>query len=141
MPDIRARAAQQNKHAFDEDTAVLPALLFNAADVGDDLVQYMTNFGRYTIPREYPMAQPCELYGLAVNLLRFVVPAGGSIQAVVIRNGRALKDLTVTYGPGDTGVRRTSGRASLEAGDTIDLQVTTSGLGSDVEISATIGMR
>jgi hypothetical protein len=119
----------------------LPVFKFNAADVADNTVQYLTDFGRYTIVREYPIATRCEFHSLAVNLLRFVVPPGGSIVAVVLKNGAPVDELSVTYSPGQTGVLLARGRKKFSAGDTFDLQVTTSGLGSATEISATIGVR
>jgi hypothetical protein len=142
MADIKPKVAPaQSSQPSRDESGPLPGFKFSAASVADDTVQYLTDFGRFTVPRGYPVAVSCEFHGLAVNLSRFVVPPGGLIIAQLLRNGSPVKDLVVTYSPGHTGVRRTHGHARYEAGDTFDLQVTTSSLGSDVELSATIGVK
>jgi len=93
----------------------------------------------------YPDAVPRNLRNLAVNVLGYIVPSGGSILVELLKNGAAVPGFSVTYGPGTTGVlTATTAPVLFAIGDTFDLRVTATGLGVSevpgVDMSATIGV-
>ena len=53
----------------------------------------------------YPSPSPRNLFNLAVNLGEFVVPEAGSFIFEVLANGVFIPGYSITFNPGDTGVK------------------------------------
>jgi hypothetical protein len=95
----------------------------------------------FTAPN-YPVAHAFDARNLATNILQgSVVPVGGSIVFELLRNGVLVPGFSITYGPGEGGIKTVeAGPAAYAIGDTFDLRATSSGLVvDDVNVSATIG--
>jgi len=99
-------------------------------------------------PASYPVAVTHSLRNLATNLL-FQVPQGeGPIVIQLLKNGIPVLGFTITYGPGESGVKAVLAGPEVFVGgpptpDVFDLQVTTTNItsvGSAVNLSATVGV-
>jgi hypothetical protein len=113
------------------------------------LVTYLTDFGvglgsgsMITTAPSYPVAVPHNLRNLSTNLLGAVVPVGGSILVELLKNGIPVPGFTITYGPGENGVKSVvAGPVAFAIGDRFDIRVTASALVLIAEnLSATVGV-
>lgn len=100
--------------------------------------------GPFFVAPNYPVAVAHSLVNMATNLLQgFVIPTGGSMVFELLRNGVPVPGFTITYGPGESGVKSVlAGPQAYAVGDTFDIQVTTSGaaISAGVDVSATVGV-
>ena len=105
-------------------------------------------------PFAYPIASSFTFVSFATELLTtynpddspgppFIVPVGGLVTFQVLHSGVAVPAFTITYGPGEGGVKSLSALVELFAvGDTFDVQMQTSGFHiGDVSVAAAIGIR
>lgn len=98
-----------------------------------------------TAPR-YPVAVAHNLRNMATNLLPGfvtpIIPLGGAILIELLRNGVPVPGFSITYGPGESGVKSVlAGPAAFAIGDTFDMRATVSGtVAVDVDVSATVGV-
>lgn len=75
----------------------------------------------------YPTPSPRNLFNLAVNLGEFIVPEAGSIIFEVMVNGSFVAGYSITFNPGDTGVKSLLfGPVSVSASGTFALRATPS---------------
>lgn len=88
------------------------------------------------------MAVAHSLVNLATNL-DLTVPALSSIVVELLQNGVPVPGFTITYLPGESGIKSVvAGPQPYAIGDAFDLRVTASNVtsGGPVSISATVGV-
>jgi hypothetical protein len=75
----------------------------------------------------YPTPSPRNLFNLAANLGEFVVPEAGSVLFEVQANGGFIAGYSITFNPGDTGVKSLLfGPVFVPANGTFAIRVTPS---------------
>lgn len=111
------------------------------ADVGVD-----ATIVPLAVAPSYAVAAGRSLRNLAVNIMQFVVPPGGSIIVELIdKNGNLVPGFTVTYTDASVMPIQTAvaGPAPFAIGDTFNLRIATSGLGTQeqlLRVAATVGV-
>jgi hypothetical protein len=111
---------------------------------GASAVSYLADNGPQvpapTTPPSYPFLGSRVPISLTVNLLGFIVPAGGSIIAELLNNGSLIPGFVVAYSAGQTGIRSVAFQDKpFVTNSTFDVRITTSGLFvAGVGLSATV---
>ena len=98
----------------------------------------------FVLRPRYPVAIDRTFRNMATNIGTFVVPDGGTITFELLKDGSAVLGFLIVYGEGETGVKSVAAGPALFLGfplpNTFDVRVTMDGVGTDVPVSATIGV-
>jgi hypothetical protein len=111
------------------------------ADTGFSIVP-----GPVVVAPSYPVARALNLRNLATNVLIPVIPPTIFVFITIelLQNGTPVPGFTITYGPGETGVKTVAvGPAPFVAGDRFDLKISTNSLAElerGATVSATVGV-
>lgn len=103
--------------------------------------------GPVVVAPNYPVARTLNLRNLATNVLIPVIPPTTFVFIIIelLKNGAPVPGFTITYGPGETGVKTVAaGPTPFVAGvDRFDLKISTNSLAElerGVTVSATVGV-